>query len=1514
MKIFLLIFFLLSMLKPVYAQNKQALAKSDSLFARGVDLYKTGQYKEAIPLFEESDRIDKAELDSTSNRRDYSAMWLASCYYREGDTTKAAFISPDYYKLEPVDRRMTVKSDSLFMLTKTTEHILDQIKLWKEGAEEEFRNLGRIHYYRANSLLNIAFLENLAGDSVNLRKTIVELGYVAQNNRIWRGNGGILMFIFSSLLQQCSAEGMDQLLDELMNVVEPTKVDSAGSDFDGFWSVLIERKINEIVSRGEYSAAIRFAEKQYLMLKEANVINRNYFTVTAKLANTLYISTFYDTDENRKKEMYDYRVRLYKEMLAVAQKLYGKKSFQYGTSLYKVANLYTGTGLKMDNKRGKEYLHQAFDILTDTIVCLQNLDDMIALMASAYIPFDIVGDSESYLSYLDRVQNIVPENTDLSKLQEIRATIYRSNRRYDEAIEVFNSLISTLDINQSPQRVINYYKGKALCYQLSNRIEEAIRDYQFCDSIYNILELDKDLESLNEYSDLLNTLSECYVKIGDSANWSKYNSRYVPMKEEIMHSFINGKLYIQDRFIIEIIREYGWQCYFRYYLKSSFDKNLPKAKKYLLLSVQMAEESKITKSLKDEYALMAYRDIGRIYTYEQNFDSAYYYINQVLVRTAADSMEYYHTGALDVMADLYERVSIEPELSLKYRYKSVKYQSERLLKERSSMLEAEFVTSYDMMRRNWEKCAEHFKYLGDTKGEFECYEQLLYYIENIEGKQNTNYVYEWISTLGHKLSYYTWVEPDKSICRQLCDSIVSVFEKNRNSLKEFSFINYMSLGRNYWYSCHDTIETEKYLKKYESEVIQAYPTDYSLKKDYIEIQQMRTDFLKGDDKIAKLKEYERLYASVSTLKDVYSDILYNLSSEFQKKGDIESLIKYLERFQLLNPSEGYCKFELINAYLAIGKYEKILPIFSAVSENIKSYILNEFKNSSADKREWIWQSFSEVPFSLGEALAEKFPDQVSIGCLYDNILIRKNLLLNTSISSVNLIKTEGDSLLLAKYNRSIDLRNALLESNSDEIFNAGRSLSRSQAEKLVDRFNSEIMERAAIIGDCTKDLLCRWKEVQAHLGPEEMAVEFTSYQSFNKKTSYAAVLLRNRGEPLFIPLFKEEELMKISKEDYYKTTILGRMIWKPIEKELENAKNIYFSPDGLLYHIAIENLPYDEAGNLICDRWNLYRLSSTKQLVSAKNVKIEKASVYGGLRYDADEQVLINDNKKYPAKRDFEVSSIADSLNLRSGVEELPATKTEAVDIDKTLAQVKVANLLYTDTLGTEASFKALSGQRRNLLHIATHGFYWTEREAKLMDHLGFLSLNNSDRPRYVEDKAMTRSGLLFAGANHALKGKALPEGVDDGILTAKEISALDLRGLDMVVLSACQTGLGEISGDGVFGLQRGFKKAGANTLLMSLWKVDDKATQMLMTQFYANLTSGKSKFESLREAQRYVREYETEVTESEFYNQTAYQQYKSERNNEEALQSESAVRKMKIKPYASPRYWAAFILLDAVN
>lgn len=175
----------------------------------------------------------------------------------------------------------------------------------------------------------------------------------------------------------------------------------------------------------------------------------------------------------------------------------------------------------------------------------------------------------------------------------------------------------------------------------------------------------------------------------------------------------------------------------------------------------------------------------------------------------------------------------------------------------------------------------------------------------------------------------------------------------------------------------------------------------------------------------------------------------------------------------------------------------------------------------------------------------------------------------------------------------------------------------------------------------------------------------------------------------------------------------------------------------------------------------------------------------------------------------------------------------------------------------------------------------------------------------------MTRSGLLFAGANNALFGKFFPANVDDGILTAREISELDLRNIDLVVLSACQTGLGEVMGDGVWGLQRGFKKEGANTLLMSLWKVDDVATQKLMTRFYANLMSGMNRYKALREAQRYVREYEIE---KEAVENSGRHLLSAHAREQARMKKSNRVVMKKVRPYANPKYWAAFILLDAID
>ena len=198
---------------------------------------------------------------------------------------------------------------------------------------------------------------------------------------------------------------------------------------------------------------------------------------------------------------------------------------------------------------------------------------------------------------------------------------------------------------------------------------------------------------------------------------------------------------------------------------------------------------------------------------------------------------------------------------------------------------------------------------------------------------------------------------------------------------------------------------------------------------------------------------------------------------------------------------------------------------------------------------------------------------------------------------------------------------------------------------------------------------------------------------------------------------------------------------------------------------------------------------------------------------------------------------------------------------------------VITDISGTEESFKSLAGSAIDIIHLATHGFFWSEEDAQKRDYVTFLS--QSGNTVRTEDKALMRSGLFFSGANIGLKGETLPDDVEDGVLTALELSNMNLGSVDMVVMSACESGLGETSGEGVFGLQRGFKLAGANTLLMSLWKVDDTATQKLMAEFYRHYLSGKSKQESLNLAQQ------------------------SLRNNSE---------------YSDPEYWAAFILLDGLN
>ena len=330
---------------------------------------------------------------------------------------------------------------------------------------------------------------------------------------------------------------------------------------------------------------------------------------------------------------------------------------------------------------------------------------------------------------------------------------------------------------------------------------------------------------------------------------------------------------------------------------------------------------------------------------------------------------------------------------------------------------------------------------------------------------------------------------------------------------------------------------------------------------------------------------------------------------------------------------------------------------------------------------------------------------------------------------------------------------------------------------------------------------------------------------------------------------------------------------------MNGVNNVFISPAGILYNIGIESLPTPDGQRFISDDFNIFRISSARELIPTdyNREDLSSAVVYGGLDYETSVDKLQFDAKQYTIAASLSKeakSTLRDVRAAMSSIPYLPGSKTEVEDINNIIKSAKnhVNVYLLTGPDGTELSVLALNGKPIDILHISTHGFYNAEKVSDKVPSLFYIPQLDT------EDKALTRSGLLMAGAQTLIDGETTHSGVGDGILTAQEISTLDLHHVKIVALSACQTGQGVITGDGVFGLQRGFKKAGVQSILMSLWNVDDEATCMLMTEFYRNwIGDGKRKHDALEAAKRTVRSH-------------------------------------KEKGWDAPKYWAAFILLDALD
>ena len=559
----------------------------------------------------------------------------------------------------------------------------------------------------------------------------------------------------------------------------------------------------------------------------------------------------------------------------------------------------------------------------------------------------------------------------------------------------------------------------------------------------------------------------------------------------------------------------------------------------------------------------------------------------------------------------------------------------------------------------------------------------------------------------------------------------------------------------------------------------------------------------------------------------------------------------------------------------LSKYSFILREHDHLNRYIAEYmksasedLLSTFQELTYDERSRYIEKYSGVLLRHIPMYAYYTHSDTIIEIAYNASLMMKGALLNSESSVKRVIEESKDASLKDLWEELRADRYILskqLEKDSLE-----RKLNIDSLQNVIYNLEDSLVVRCKEYDEITKSMSLKWDAIRDCLSQQDIAIEFLRIPINNDSIIYAALTLRRASKaPKMTVLFEEKQLKDVSDTLYYQCKEMYDLVWRPLLPELQGIKNIYFSPSGALFNKGIEYLPGMED-------YNIYRLSSTRELATGRETRTgNRAVLYGGLDYYAQLDTLSRSRGLATLSETFVEHADVRGLNVRGSKERLKHTKEEVEQIGKELNKADWTCLLDTASIGTEESFKSLSGKQINTLHIATHGFYYTQEEA---ENKAYQFMLLDDIRTSAEDKALTRSGLLMAGANHILEREELPDNVEDGILTAKEIADVDLRGLDLVVLSACQTGLGDIAqSEGVFGLQRGFKKAGAKTILMSLWEVNDKATQILMTQFYKNLVSGQSKRQSLLSAQKYLREVEG-------------------------------------GKYDKPEYWAAFILLDGIE
>lgn len=542
---------------------------------------------------------------------------------------------------------------------------------------------------------------------------------------------------------------------------------------------------------------------------------------------------------------------------------------------------------------------------------------------------------------------------------------------------------------------------------------------------------------------------------------------------------------------------------------------------------------------------------------------------------------------------------------------------------------------------------------------------------------------------------------------------------------------------------------------------------------------------------------------------------------------------------------------LINTKFVKEDYAGAQKLAEKRQDIVQEYIDRQFIDMSEAQREALFQNGMASTVHMNTALRYN-PSAKAATKAYDATLYYRNLLLSSSQSLRRAVYDSGDSTQVADYERMLQLRALNSKGSSSIGLTKEESLAISRNSREARELEDSVYSRAARAGLLESRRTYKYADVAKALADDEVAIEFIA-----DLDNYGALIARKGFKaPVYVPLLSATELrellqhtrntsLKTGMQKLYAWRSDGkktyRGIWEPIEPYLAGAKVIYYTPDNDLNQISFAAIE-DSTRTSLCEKYDLRLVSSTGNLAAraqaAKKKKDRRPQLecvaIGGVPYDLD------------AARDPQ----------RKGVwHALPNTKVEVARFDSICRAAGISARLYTGDGTREENFRALSGSSPDILLLATHGYYLSPEQAAKMPYFIGKGLTKENEPNFSIE-AMNRGGLILADANPVWVNERNMADDVDGVLTASEIATLNLSHTKLVILSACETALGSNSIlCGVNGLQRGFKLAGVNSIIMSLWEVNDAAGEKFMNEFYTQFFATGDRYEAFRKARLKLKE-----------------------------------------------------------